>query len=56
MVIDFHDHPVAHVRWRDMEQFYRLKAMNLLPCLEDTELIDTSPCELSYAASDGDPA
>jgi hypothetical protein len=56
MVLDFHDYPLAFVRWRDMEQYNRLKALNLIPNLEDTELVDTSPCELSYAASDGDPA
>jgi hypothetical protein len=47
MVLDFHDYPIAFVRWRDTEQFYRIKALNLIPGLEDTEQADTSPCELS---------
>jgi hypothetical protein len=60
MVLDFRDHPEAMRRWHATELFHRAKAMHA--ALEagafdgDPELVDTAPCELSFAHQGGDPA
>jgi hypothetical protein len=64
MVLDFRDHPEAMRRWHATELFHRARALNAAMetlCATrvfdgDPELVDTAPCELSYAHQGGDPA
>lgn len=54
-VIDFHTIPVAHVRWRDMEQYHKLKALGLIPVLDDGPKVTTAWWGMSQAEYDAGP-
>lgn len=61
IVLDFHNHPTAKARWKDMERFRELQALGLVPggvpFAGSVEMpSDVDPFDSAYFAPEQDPA